>query len=347
LLQELLSANPGCEILIGTENQDFLREKMKRDGFQPRSIETLTVGATELAIIPNRVDSEINIDTAMIVKGDEQIVVNLNDCAFDAQQVKDILSFCGRAPDLACLPYAGVGPYPQAYRFLTVEEREAAIAAKKERFLMLFKTYFEALNPRKAMPFAGIYYLGGRLRDLNRLRGLPDAVEVRERFGNRVVVLAEGEGSINLETDEVRGERFSPYDQEEVDAALRVFDNEPYPYETDPSVTEDELVELLSRAHTNALSRITDHSDRTLCIKCPETRYLCVHSSRPGEVRTLKTLDGIGAREEIYIDSRLLNGILRRKYHWQGAESGSHFGFFREPETYDRRIYNLLVFLQA
>lgn len=346
-LQELLSENPACEILIGTENQAFLREKMKRDGFQPRSIETLTVGATKLAIIPNKVDSEINIDSALTVEGDGQIVVNLNDCPFDVQQVQDILSVCGRAPDFACLPYAGVGPYPQAYRFRTAEERKAAIDAKKERFLLLFKTYLDALNPRRAMPFAGIYYLGGRLRNLNRLRGVPDAVEVRERFGDRVVVLAEGGGSIDLESDEVRGERFAPYDQVEVEAALRVFDSEPYPYETDPSVTEDELVEMLSRAHKNAVSRITDHPDRTLCIKCPGTRYLCVDSSRPGEVRISESTEGVGAREEIHIDSRLLSGLLRREYHWQAAESGSHFEFFREPETYDRRIYNLLLFLQA
>jgi UDP-MurNAc hydroxylase len=346
-LHELLSANPGCEILIGTDNQAFLREKMKRDGFQPRSVETLTVGATELAIIPNNEDSEINIDSALVVKGDGKIVVNLNDCPYDAQQIKDILTFCGRSPDFACLPYAGAGPYPQAYRFSTIEERTAAISAKKERFLLLFKMYFDALTPRMAMPFAGIYYLGGRLRDLNSLRGVPDAVEVRERFGNRVVVLAEGEGSIDLETDEIRGERLAPYDQNEVEAALRAFDSEPYPYERDPSVTENELVGLLSRAHANAVSRITDHPDRTLCIKCPETRYLCVDSTRPGEVRLAERVDDIGAREEIHIDSRLLSGLLQRKYHWHGAEAGSHFGFFREPEAYDRRIYNLLNFLQA
>ena len=346
-LQELVEANPKCEVIIGTENQSFLRDKMKRDGFQPRSVDYLKVGSTELAIIPNHEDSEINIDSALVVKGDGHIVVNLNDCPYDAGQIDKILEFCGRAPDFACLPYAGAGPYPQAYRFSSAAEKARATSDKKERFLELFGTYFDALNPRLAMPFAGIYYLGGKLRSMNASRGVPDAVEVRERYGERVLVLAEGEGAVNLATGEVTGERREPYDPDEVDAALSKYDDVPFPYELDEPVSEEEIVVLLSKAHSNATAKITDHPEKALCVKCPDTRFLCVRSSRPGHVEILDSLEEAGDREEIYLDSRLLSGLLTRRYHWHSAEAGSHFEFRREPETYDRRIYNLLNFFHA
>lgn len=346
-LQELMKANPHCQVVIGTENQTFLREKMKRDGFQPLSVDRLAIGDTELAIVPNYEDSEINIDSALVVKGDGQIVVNLNDCPYDPGQIKQILDICGRPPDFACLPYAGAGPYPQAYRFSSDAERAYATEQKKERFLDLFGTYFNALNPRLAIPFAGIYYLGGKLRAMNPHRGVPDAVEVRQRFGERVIVLAEGKGSIDLTTGEVTGARTEPYDPAEVDAALSKFDNEPFPYELDEPVSEEQLVGLLSKAHSNATSKISDHPEKSLCIKCPDTRFMRVHCDRPGQVDLVDTLASAGDREEIYLDSRLLSGLLTRRYHWHSAEAGSHFEFRREPDTYDRRIYNLLNFLHV
>jgi len=346
-LHELMKANPGCEILIGAENQDFLREKMRKEGFAPRQVNRLAVGGTELAIIPNYEDSEINIDSALVVKGDGQIVVNMNDCPYDESQIKEILEFCGRAPDFACLPYAGAGPYPQAYRFTSEEQRRSATAAKKERFLQLFKTYLDAFTPRMALPFAGSYYLGGPLRKLNDSRGVPDAVEVWQRFGDQVVVLAEGGGSVNLTTGEVNGVRTTPYDPREVDAALSKFDHEPMPYELDETPDEDRLVELFGKAHVNATSRIHDHPEMSLCIKCPDMRYMWVNSRAPGVVQRSDSPEAAGAREEIHLDARLFDGLLRRRYHWHSAEAGSHFEFYREPDAYDRRIYNLLNFLHA
>lgn len=344
-LNELMKANPDCELLIGNENQDFLREKMKRESFSPRCIDRLRVGSTELAIIPNYEDSEINIDSALVVKGDGRIVVNLNDCPYDPGQIQQILEFCGRAPDLACLPYAGAGPYPQAYRFKSDTERSAATAAKKERFLELFKAYFDALEPRLAMPFAGVYYLGGSLRRMNHHRGIPDAVEVRQRFGERVIVLVEGNGLVDLASGQMSGVRTEPYDTTEIDAALSKYDTEPLPYELDEIPDEDWLVELLGKAHLNATSRIHDYPEMSICIKCPETRFMWVNAKEPGIVRLADFAEDIGPREEFHLDSRLLSGLLTRRYHWHSAEAGSHFEFYREPDAYDRRIYNLLNFL--
>lgn len=346
-LRTLLVANPECQILIGQENQRFLKAKMERDGFQPREISYLAVGGTEMIIVPNYCDDEVNIDSALAVKNEKYSVVNLNDCSFDSEQVKSLKDFCGKNPDLACLPYAGAGPYPQMYRFVDESDRCRAADQKKEQFLSLFKEYFDAFSPRFAMPCAGLYYLGGSLHGRNDDRGVPDAIEVRNRFGTQIIVLSEGFGSINLSSGEVIGLRTEKYDVQERDLELSRFNQRLFFYQDEEDVGEAELCDLLEKAHVNAVARIKDPSDRWICFKSPATRYLCVHGHSPGKVEIVESPDELLNREEIFIDSRLLKGLLSRDSHWNNAEIGSHFEIRRSPEVYDRRIYNLLNFLHV
>lgn len=346
-LRQLIDANPDCQIIIGDQNQSFLRAKMQRDGFSPRPISRLTVGQTEVAIFPNFADSEINIDSALVVKNSQFSIVNMNDCAFDQRQVDLVIEFCGGTPDIACLPYAGAGPYPQAYRFDRVTERQAAADRKREQFLWLFKQYLDALAPRHAVPFAGLYYLGGSRRWMNPLRGVPDALEVVERFGDCIVVLEEAVGSINLAAGQIVNRRVTPYDDNTRTLALDRFDDYELPYEHDAVLAESDLVNKLSVAHRRACERLVDAPMRWLCFKTPATAFLCVHPEQPGEVKTMESTESLKPREEFYIDGRLFAGLLERRYHWNNAEIGSHFEFKRTPEQYDRRVYNLLNFLHA
>lgn len=346
-LRALVDANPGCRIVIGNENQRFLEAKMRRDGFEPHMISELTVGSTDLAIIPNYSDAEINVDSALVVKDATSVLVNMNDCPFDSQQVDSILEFAGRRPDLACLPYAGAGPFPQAYRFDNEKDQLAAAERKKDQFLELFGRYLTTLNPTYAMPFAGLYYLGGSRRWMNSLRGVPDALEVAQRFGDQIVVLQEGVGTIDLPTGEVTHARTRMYDSKERDVSLSKFDSVHYPYEVAPRVPEAELVEKLKAAHRNACSRLLDKPSMWMCFKAPETRFMCVHSDDPGQVVLTESVESLEPREEMFLDGRLLAGLFERRYHWNNAEIGSHFEFRRFPEKYDRRVYNLLNFLHA
>lgn len=346
-LRRLLEANEGCRILVGSENQDFLVAKMRRDGFDPVPTSRLKVGGTEIGIFPNTADPEINVDSALVVKDSRHVIVNMNDCPFDALQVERIIEFCGRPPDLACLPYAGAGPYPQAYRFDDAAAQEAAADHKKEQFLRLFGRYLEALEPSRALPFAGLYHLGGKRSWMNPLRGIPDAVEVAERFGDTVVVLEERHGSVDLGTGEVSHARTVPHDEAKRDAFLRRFEDVAYPYEGDPAIAEPSLVRKLGAAHERACARIEDKPPGWICFKTPSTRFMCVRSDEPGVVEVRDSLDEMQPREEIYLDDRLLGGLLDRRYHWNNAEIGSHFEFRRFPERYDRRVYNLLNFLHA
>jgi UDP-MurNAc hydroxylase len=273
--------------------------------------------------------------------------VNLNDCPFDYLQIEMIKEFCGGSPDLACLPYAGAGPYPQMYQFKSSEEYLVAAEKKKQQFLAQFGRYLSELKPHYAMPFAGLYYLGGALRSRNRFRGIPDALEVQEIFGDSVVVLEEEFGEIDLVKGEWSHPRTKRYEDEDRDKYLSKFDLVPYHYESDAQVELEELKKLLQMAHNNAVSRIQSVPSRWICFQVKMSEYLCVHSEYPGVVESRNAVDDLAEREVISIDGRLLHGLLTRKFHWNNAEIGSHFSFFRSPETYDRRVYDLLNFLHV
>ena len=135
--------------------------------------------------------------------------------------------FCGGDPDLACLPYAGAGPYPQMYMFESDEDLAGAAKRKKEQFIDLFGRYLEALRPRYAMPFAGLYFLGGALRARNEYRGVPDALEVKEKFGDSVVVLEEEYGEIDLKTGEIARRRTQVHDSVARQAYARFHERRP------------------------------------------------------------------------------------------------------------------------
>ena len=344
-LKSLLLANPNCTLIVGAENQKYLISKMLRDGFAPISISEFTIGQTHIRIFPNFIASELGIDSALAVKESGMSVVNMNDCPFDENQIKQVREFCGGSPDFACLPYAGAGPYPQMYQFDRSEELLVAVERKQEQFATLFSNYLSTLDPHYAMPFAGLYYLGGSLRSKNEFRGILDSLEMKKRHGDSIVVLQEGVGEFNVKSGAITHARHKMQDITARNQFLAQFDNNPYPYQIGPLIDIQVLVGLLQTAHGKALARLKDLPQGYICFKVASTEYLCIHAKNPGVVDVRQTVEALKNIEIITIDSRLLHGLLTKKYHWNNAEVGSHFEFYRDNDVYDHRVYDFLNFL--
>ena len=211
----------------------------------------------------------------------------------------------------------------------------------------LFGRYLEALRPRYAMPFAGLYFLGGAHRARNEYRGVPDALEVKEKFGDSVVVLEEEYGEIDLKTDEIARRRTQVHDSAARDRYLSQFDSVPYPYMLSSDVNIEEVIALLKVAHRKAVQRIQNLPTRWICFKILDSKYLCVHSDQSGVVSVVDEVESLEEREVILIDICLFHGLLTRKFHWNNAEIGSHFEFYRVPASYDQRVYDFLNFLHV
>ncbi len=172
---------------------------MTSDGFKHEVIDEVIFGNTEIKLFPNELN-EYDVDSALCVRTGDHVVVNMNDNLYNADQIEKILKFSKKNPDIALMSYTGAGPYPQTYYS---PDEDAVILNKKsiEKKESFFKKYFtmkDHLKPKKTIPFAGKYYLGGNLQYLNKFRGVSDAVEIAVQDKDAIVLEDGGDAKINI-----------------------------------------------------------------------------------------------------------------------------------------------------
>ncbi|MGH7087698.1 MAG: MBL fold metallo-hydrolase [Stellaceae bacterium] len=356
-LRRYLAAYPTAQLIIGAQQPPYLANKMHLDGFAPHVVDALAVGGTDLLIPINYTsgDPKSEIDSALAVRAAGRSVVNLNDNPFAPDQVARIREFCGDRIDFALLPYAGAGPYPQTFHFADRRLLEAAVEEKRRQFKALFARYLEALDPIKAMPFAGKYYLGGALAPLNPYRGIPDAVELIARHGDRVMVLADGgKAYYDVERSIASASRTEPYDQAAIERHLRTVGAGGFDYEREVAPYPDHplpILPLLAAAKSRARTKVKLADPYWLVIR-PEmgekSFALNLADDRaPSAFPPDACFAHLEPRLEMTIDDRYLFGLLSRLYHWNNAEIGSHYRSLRVPETYRPAVYQFLNMLQV
>ena len=143
--------------------------------------EPIELGATRLSILPHAAGGPADVDSALIVQFDDgarrHAVVNANDIIFDEAMIARVGEAAG-AIDLLLCGYTGAGPWPQTYFDLDDPALPVEAERKKQAFFDRYRRLTSALAPRRPLPFAGQYLLGGRLAPLNPFRGVADAAEV-------------------------------------------------------------------------------------------------------------------------------------------------------------------------
>lgn len=357
-LRRYLAAYPGTRLVIGRQKPDYLGHKMRIDGFAPETVETLAFGATELLIVANEGEAgrKSDVDTALAVRRGGLSLVNMNDNPFEPRQIERLLAFCpGGRPDLALLPYSGAGPYPQTFEFDEEAALLAAVANKRQQFIALFRQYIEALQPVKSMPFAGKYYLGGRLAPLNRLRGVPDAVEVARQFPDAIVLADGGKATYDLATRQASACRTEPYGAAVIEAHLASLAGDaPFDYERELRLDPEHafpFLPLLAAAKRRARSKVRANDPYWIVLK-PEMLgraflFNIADDEPPAPDDGKRPLQALQPRLEIKIDDRYLFGLLTRLYHWNNAEIGSQYRSQRVPDAYRKDVYAFLDMFQV
>ncbi|MGC1304292.1 MAG: MBL fold metallo-hydrolase [Caulobacteraceae bacterium] len=338
-------------LLIADHAPNHLKAKMTADGFTPTvAAEPLAYGDTRLEILPHSTGSASDIDSALVVKleqgGRAHVVVNANDIIFDAPMRRRVAEAAGPIDLLLC-GYTGAGPYPQTYFDLDDPALPQAAARKRAAFFERYRTLTAELRPRRTMPFAGQYLLGGRLAHLNRWRGVADAAEVLA-FDPDAVVLEEG-GSIDTQNLEAFAERRAPYPEAMVEARLAEIARHPMAYErliAEAEVGQLPLKRLLGQALAKARARSQVEQDHHVALSLGEGAYAVFNCRRDAEaglaVMDRTALDAITPLSRIEIDPRYLFGLLTHVYHWNNAEVGSGYQTRRHPDVFDRRIQGFL-----
>ena len=75
--------------------------------------------------------------------------------------------------DLLLTGYGGAGPFPQCFQNLSEKEKNNEAKRKEENFINQSISYIESTNTKNYLPFAGTYYLAGKLSKLHYKRGVP------------------------------------------------------------------------------------------------------------------------------------------------------------------------------
>ena len=347
-LHTYLKRYPRARVLIAAFVPNYLSQKMTADGIAHEVVDQLVVGDTRIDLILSGQGPPSSIDSALVMRYQHRSVVNFNDNPGGAEQLAKINALC-REVDIALLPYAGAGAWPQTYFDPGAELIEKAEHKKRAAFER-YRRIAKALDPKVRIPFAGKYVLGGRLHELNASRGVPDAVEVLE-FDDQAIVLADGGvGWIDTENLEPSSVRTEAYDPE----ALRAFGLSlaelPMDYErdfADLDLGQVDLGELLNCAYRHAQSRSSCEVDWYFCIELMGRWYVCNANRDQPEERWQTDVAAVIPRSEIRIDLRYLYGLLTFAYHWNNAEIGSQYQTRRFPEEYHPEVQAFLNFFHV
>ena len=354
-LRKYLEKYPDTKIVA---RETFLKRAILSEGFKLYN-EEYKFNETEFEIFFNDTESTSDIDTALVVKWRDESIVNMNDNAYNEEQISEIKKFLStksisqyenfqeleyvyNRPSIALLGYTGAGPYPQTYY---ADEKTLIELAnhKKQEFFRRYKDMDKALNAKINIPFAGQYILGGKFTHLNQYRGIADAIEVLD-FDRKATVLQE---CAELEVGgNATSKRYKPY--KEMDLRLKEIENELMDYEKlDISLNKIPFMRLLNIAYERAIS-LSEYtgSDYMLVIKSFKGYYVCnlkLMSSKPCLIQELSELPDL-PRLIIETDPRHLFGLLTGLYHWNNAIVGSHLTAIRQPDIFNREVDRFLNF---
>jgi UDP-MurNAc hydroxylase len=287
------------------------------------------------------------LDSALVVEADNQILLNTNDNGLTAQVAAQLVSWHGPFT-LAQLGYNSAGPYPSCFQNLDdqrkLHERDRIVARNLAHMVDMARV----LKARFVMPFAGDYVLGGSQTAKNPYLATTTpaaAVQYVRDIAPDLNALDFREGTT---FDLADGQFVScSADPECPPLTDGVLDHVTYPYETDPSITEEQLVSMLfaSRARLwKEQRRLSVYPDLTMYIQLPRSRQWRF-SFRSADADIVSSTAPMATPYlACTMDNRLLVRILDRRSHWNNAEIGCHIDFFRDPDIYFPDAHTLMSF---
>jgi len=295
------------------------------------------------------------IDSLALIEVGNIKILNLNDCPYDLAKSTFGKILKNSEIDLLMLGYGGAGPYPQCFQNLSHDEKIIEADSKRDSFLNNASKFINDLNPKYFLPFAGTYFLTGRLSSLQDLRGVPSIDYASDYLQKKIITKSKCiklnvDNYLNLNNFKTSKE-YTPYDEREVKEYMNtVLSKKKLSYELDDEVNNDEIFNLVKKAHLKYIKKIKELNiklESNILIKVFK-KYIFINNKEnkvslidQDEIRSMNNY-------VIYdLDLKLLKRILMGpKYaHWNNAEIGSHINFFRKPNVFDRKIYNSICYL--
>jgi hypothetical protein len=235
---------------------------MRAEGFNPTILrEPLKIGSTSITILPHRTGSISDIDSAVIIRyfdgKREHTLANANDVIFDDDMIAQLQQLAYQ-PDILLCGYTGAGPYPQTYFDISDPRLSEEGERKKHSFFARYKSLVSALEPKRTIPFAGKYMLGGKLSHLNAYRGV--AVLWKFWVSIKMLLCWRMRGEISTSDLHPSKIRVQAYNQEDISRRIQEISHHSFDYER--LIPESEIHQLpLKRLLVAAAKRASEKSE--------------------------------------------------------------------------------------
>ncbi|MFC3476436.1 MBL fold metallo-hydrolase [Halobacterium litoreum] len=307
-------------------------------------------------------DGSTQIDSMGVFDDGENVVVNANDCRWPlSERACAVVNDQYEDIDLLLMQYAAANFYPQCMEDYTHEQR---LDARDEVIGEMYEDaegFVNALEPRYFMPFAGSYTLAGSLAHRNQYVASPTRQEAYWHFaGSENIEPAHSEpillnSEAYFDLDEERpSEPYTPVDPDERREYIETeLADRTFPHEADDHPSLTDLADLVEPAYEHMEAKRQDvnwESDTTVLLDLVDDKVAALSMSGDGyEITTADAADTSDGYVRISMDDRLLHRILRgpQYAHFNNAQIGSHIGFSKEPDVYERPLYYVMSFFHS
>lgn len=378
---ELARSQPDCIAIIPRFAHDWLRRAVENCGFSGsrlitlQSGESFSVGDINVRLfvadhchpetcgvsLPchNQDPRLAAFDSLGLFEADGKTVVNAND-ALAIKSVSSVLHDLGPV-DLLLGHYGGAGPFPQCFTDISDEDKLYKSRALAEGFLRRLAAAANVLRARYVMPFAGQYFLGGRLSKLNKYRSVVALSEALDWVADHTKSTPVGMAPFSA-FDVSTGVIEQPWSEPSPDdVALYVskISTQSFPYEratvnwADPDFDLHSALKGVEAEYHRRLSLGVAPTKHRISIECSVVSGFIDFLGEETTVQIGPLQDMLENETRLSCHANLLKGLIQRAdgfsgftpMHFNQAEIGSHFEWRRNGD-FDE-VIRCLNFMQV
>lgn len=307
-------------------------------------------------------DGSTQIDSMGVFDDGEHVVVNANDCRWPLSlgACQSVKSQYGDI-DLLLMQYTAANFYPQCMMDYSheqlIENRDRVI----EEMYGDAAGFVNALEPRYYMPFAGGYTLGGSLSHLNQYVAGSTRDAARDYFETSGVIEPDHAECVVFNSGEwfdvATGTQSAPYTPQDPEHKQRYIDEVlsqyEFDFEADEMPTNEDLIPLVGTAYEHMEDKrqqVQFESETAVLLDLTDGTFAKLSMQGDGfEVIDGREMQEVDRYVRMSIDPRLLHRILRgpQYAHFNNAQIGSHIGFAKNPDVYERPLYYCMSFFHG
>ena len=312
---------------------------------------------------------DYDLDTSILIQSNitKKVFFNNVDNPLSTNDLKTIKKKCKKVLnsniDIVCFPVGAAGEYPHCFVNVPKKKEKDKIINHSLKDL---KAKLNIIKPKNFFPAGGRYIIYGKFSILNKDVAQPTFDKIKDYLKNESYDIYNIEGSSKVFLDNKtfgrskinKLNKFS-YDEQKI---INFFKNKKYFYSNDfkniPIANIDEIYNKSLKNYLNILKKLPVRTSwkvdfliyKNLTLKSNGLidkkksvflkKYILKNNNHKVNSSNMKN-----SKLKLHLDYNLFYGLLKRKYIWNTAISGSIILFERKPNIFDPNFTFSINFL--